>query len=478
MIGLQGVAPVVTRGPWAVWVAGAPMGGAVRLADAFLAHGVDAVGAVPGEWALVAHRAGDEHLHVAVDAFAGAPLFVRGTEARLEAVGWRGTLDPVELRQHLDADFREPWRTWIDGVWRVPAGHGGRCADPRELRSIYTPVGSTMPLREAVDRAVARRTSDDPWVALSGGLDSAVVATSLAAIGPATAITNRFDGWSCDEGVYAEAVARHANLVRHDVDSRSPAGALRVLELLAPPFFPPVLTNHHLNLALMAPGRTLFTGFGGDEVFGHGFDVVREQMSAGRPFTSLVEAVGLAVRYRHARATVPHELSRWLREWGRAGLHPSSATTLRQRRIDRFTDPLLARSREEQLRLARCVGSRLAMPLLDPEVVASVIERPASERARRGRTRLHVRHAFHDRLPAVVRDRLSKADLSDSLVGPLTCVLERNADLSRTPLLRAALSPLERDGLRRGLAGDQEGREAWLWRVISAARYLAWQTAA
>jgi asparagine synthetase B (glutamine-hydrolysing) len=467
--------PTLTTGPWAVWVDGAPCGGRDHLARTFVEHGTAALGDRPGSWALVAERRGETGLHVAVDAFGGAPLFVRGMEARRDPSGWRGPLEPAMIRAHLAGDAGTPARTWIRGVHRIPAGHGGHLGDPRALRPLYRPVGSTMPLREAVVRAVRDRRVDDPWVALSGGLDSAVVAACLAADGPVTAITNRFGDWSCDEGDLASATARRLGVPRHDVDSRTGMG--RVLDLLAPPTFPPMLANHHLTLGLLAPDRVLFTGFGGDEVFGHGFDVVRE-LARTRPDRALLEAVALAIRYRHAEATVGHELSRWLREAARAVVHPPSPATLRMRRIRRFTDPLLSRSREEQLALATRVGARLVMPLLDPRVVAAVVERPASWRVRRGRTRQHVREAFADLLAPEVLQATTKADLSQTVRHEIPSMLDRYRSTIHRHIADLRLTSAEEDRLRRGLRGDVGPSAPWLFRVIGAARYLAWHTGA
>ncbi|MCA9572420.1 MAG: asparagine synthase, partial [Myxococcales bacterium] len=454
------------------WVAGRPLGGADALAARFAAAGPDGVGDWPGDWALVARRAGDDRLWVAVDAFAGVPLFVRADVATTDPTSLRGPPDREGMRQQLAARFDDPWRTLYDGVWRVPAGHGGALGHPRDLRRIFVPRGGDPNLRAVLQRAVDERLPEgEVWLALSGGLDSSALAACLE--GPRLrTTTNAFPGWTADERPFAHAVAARVGAPLVPVDSRG-LDPFEVLDLLAP--FPPVLVNHHLNLALMAPGRTLFTGFGGDEVVGHGFDVVRQRMAEGRPVRGLLDAVALAARYRHARASFPHELQRWLREAGGAWLRPPTAQQLRERRVARLTHPLLARSREEQILLARSRGTRLEMPFLDPRVAAAVIELPASVCCRRGRTRAHLRTAFAGELPRSILDRTRKADLSQSFHARFHEGLSK-----RLPLLGAVVEEglVTASWVDRACDTDPVTRPevaAELWRAAGIGRFLVSQ---
>lgn len=467
---LVGEEPVL-RGPSTVWVAGRPAGGRDALARAWLAGGPSAIADWPGDWAVVARRTGEDRLWVAVDAFGGQPLFVRGREATtdLGRVDWRSELDEVELHQHLQARFPEPWRTWWRGVWRVPAGHGGALGGPRDLVRHYRPVARPAPLRHALQGAVERRLGGGELaLAFSGGLDSSVLAACLRPARPRL-LSVGFPGWAADEGEVARDVASSLGLVRSEVDGRG-LDPFAVYPHLGP--FPPVLVNHHLLLALMAPGRTLFTGFGGDEVVGHGFGAVAERMAEGRRLRGLATAAGLGLRFRHARRSRVAELRRWTTEVVRHAVRPPDLRALRAVRHLWSVDPLLVRSREEQLQLARSVGTRLEMPFLDPEVASSVVLLPESARVERGRTRRPLREAFRGEIPATVQRRTTKADLSRSLSEGFLEGLEHRRGWLRSARFRGFVGR-DRVGaaLRRAAWGDPTA-EAWLWRAVGAAGFL------
>lgn len=459
--------PIIVDG-WRVWVVGS-LADPGALAERYVRWGPEAVAAEPGDWALVADRRGERR--VQVDAFGGCPLFVRGREVTtaLERPSWSGPVDPVGVQQHLTAHLVQPWRTLVQGVWRVPAGHAGGVTEPTRWRRAYRPVGSSVPLADAVSVAVRERCGGDVRVGLSGGLDSAVVAAAAPGVG---LVSNRFRSPAVDEGPWIRATTRHLGRDREDVPSDTP---LDVLGLLPEGAEPPLLGNHHLNALLHRSGCTLLTGFGGDEVFGHGFDVVREWARRGRPARALGEALALAVRYRHEPETLPRATGRWGREALRALLVPSPEP-LRHRRVARFTHPLLARSREEQMRIAARLGATIAMPLLDPRVVASVVDAPASARCSRGRTRLHVRKAFHEHLAPLVRERTTKTDLSPTLRQAVEAALERYGTELAEGALPVGVSRSDVHRRRATFEAGENTHAAWLWRVVGLVRFLSWHT--
>ena len=465
---LEGHEPVLD-GPTRVWVAGQPSEGPEALARAWERGGPTAVAGWPGDWALVARRPADDRLWVQTDPFAGVPLFVRGDRAFLDPAVLRpGPLDQVELRQHLAARFVEPWRTWWTDLWRIPAGHAGALGHARDLRRVYLPSPGTTPVRVAVQRAVDDRLClEEPVdLALSGGLDSSSLAVCLRDR-PVRCRTLTFPGWAADESRYADAVVRRLGLQAVPLDARS-LDPFVVLEQLGP--FPPVLSNHHLLAALLDPGRTLVTGFGGDEVLDPGLDVVAEQMARGRPLRGLIEALALAARHRHLRRPRRRELHRWLGEAVRTGLKPPRLQDLRAARLARILDPLVVRSREEQLRLARLRQARLVMPFLDPRVVSAGLAH--QRRTRLGRTRLPLRTAFAHDLPPEVGRRTTKADLSRSVSEHFQTGLQTRLTHVRDSGILHFVPEERVDDLLRSASGGDHTSEVLLWRLLGTCQVL------
>lgn len=465
----------VRLGSSTVWVDGAPEGGPEVLAERLLAGDV----AVPGAWSAVVGRSG-RPLDAVVAPFGGSPLYTDGRQVARDP-GELGDLrrrpvDSEGVRQHLVADPSDATSTFALGVRRIPAGHHlvldgamriERAWDPRPVRSVE-PVRE---VRAAVERAVGR-THGPTAVALSGGLDSSIVALLLARTGPVRLISNRFPGWPADEGGPIEAVCAAASSPRTDVDSRS-LDPVEVLWLLKPPGFPPIIPNHHLNLALLrACEASLVTGFGGDEVIGHGLDITRELIAAGRPVRALWEAGWLALRHRHGAES--YSASRWLRHVHIAFRGPPVDPLARRRRDALHT--WVDRSRDEIARVASAVGKQVRTPLLDPRLAEVMLGVPTRLRVRRGRTRWVLREAFVDLLPPEVLRRTDKADLSRSFAEPFVGSLPGLWSSLTTGALRPWLGDAELAACRSAAeAGDPDATAA-LWRAFGAAWWLSWHT--
>ncbi|MEZ4320181.1 MAG: asparagine synthase C-terminal domain-containing protein [Myxococcota bacterium] len=490
----EGTADHVVEAPdFTAWIDGWTPAGPEALARSLVERGLASIADWPGDWAVALKRHGRAGLVVAVDPFGGRVLYTDGTtvaSAPEHVTDLRTRpLDPAGIEAQLTGLLGDPTRTLVRGVTRVPGGFGGTTGERGVIARIWLPrplpvERPALELRAAVEGAVRDRVAqhrERPVLALSGGLDSSVLAGVLAGHGPLGVVSNRFDGWTADEGPYIRAVAERHRLQPVPVDSRT-LDPLEVLDRLAPPGFPPVLVNHHLNLALLrAADGPLWTGFGGDEVFGHGLDLVTELARDGRSLRAAWEAAWLARRYRHAEMSQARALRSWGARWVRAML-PDRAQIRRpdrprgafQRRVETVTHPLILRSREEQARLAALVGTPMVMPLLDPRVAAVCLGIPSRRMVRRGRTRWVVREAFADVLPPEVHRRPDKSDLSRGLDEPL-----RSATLDlRLDLLAPWRSARQIASLRQRFRSGEHGAAADLFRLVGASRWLEWHTGA
>lgn len=460
------------RGGWSLTVRGAPAGGAELLAERFEEGGLARIAGTSGAWSLEARRG--DRLLVATDAFAGAPLFVRGTEVfeleELADLAPGSEVEPRMVGQHLDAGLDDPTVTWLRGVRRVPGGWGG---PPQALHRIWRP--SPVPVDDPVAQLrAAVRALELPAgaLALSGGLDSSVLATLP---GPTSAICNAFPGWECDETTFAAAVAQRHGLALERVDSRA-IGPADLAEVFAPPVLPPLFVNHYLNQALLQrSGGSLITGFGGDEVFGHGFGALAEWGRAGRLDRVWREAAWLVLR-----EDIRHEsFTRRLRRYGRAAIAASVTASWRgmsawDRRWREITHPYLQRSREEQVLLAHDLGCTLHTPLLDPSLASLCLSIPDRARLERGRTRAMVRHAFAGDLPASVLERTDKADLSRSFDERFSALLPSAWPVIVSGVLDPWRSPRQLRALRARFDDGDHLAGAALWRAFGAARWLSW----
>ena len=485
-----------------VWIDGWTPAGPDALARTAVQDGLRAVAHWPGDWALVIKDDACEGFRVAVDPYGGCVLYTDGTRVGRtpESLGdlRAFAVDPAGMAVQLTGWIEDPTVTLLRGVWRVPAGYGGTVRPNRvriariwvpEPRSAERPALALRTTVEAVVRDRLRRHARLPAIALSGGLDSSVLAGVMTGVHPdggvPHAVCNRFPGWEADEGPWIDVVAEKLGLRTTAVDSRA-LDPLDVLERLAPPGFPPIIVNHHLNVALLqaAHPTALWTGFGGDEVFGHGLDLVRELAEDGRTLRAGWEAFWLARRFRHARMSQGRAVRMWLGRWVRAMLPDRARVRVEgrprgtlQRRFETATHPLVARSREEQHRLATGMGTTIEMPLLDPRIAEVCLALPARRLVRRGRTRFVVREAFADLLPRKIARRASKTDLSRSLDEPLSMKDARALRVDST-LLEPYLGAREVEAVRvRAHAGSHA---AWcaLFRMVGASRWLEWHTGA
>lgn len=282
-------------------------------------------------------------------------------------------------------------------------------------------------LRSVVDAAVEAETENYEQLVgeMSGGLDSAIVSSSLAASGGAGRVrfVNYYGDWvEGDERAYAEANARKSRLCLES--ARKPVAPITP-ELLEPlgwglrPALHGVDVAYDRDMAgrLQAAGATgLLTGQGGDAVFFQAPDprvvVDRRRRLGWRGFEPRYWA----------------EVGRWTRHsvWSIAALAlggggDASSGVWRHPWLADCED-LPPGKRGQILRLANCqlfwgdcLRSRaadLVHPLLSQPVMEHALAVPTDQLLAGVRDRGLARIAFADRLPAVISKRRDKGDLS------------------------------------------------------------------
>jgi asparagine synthase (glutamine-hydrolysing) len=201
------------------------------LLDALLAHGVDVVAELDGEYQIVLWDAAERGLTLLNDRFGGLPLYwARSPQGFAFAGGVRGVLMAPDVSSDPDADalreavtfggFRLGDRTNVAGVKMVAGGSVLTVVcGTLHLRRYWSwsdipdqPVRPMAQLVESVQalwqRAVRRRLDGAarPGQTLSGGLDSrAILAEAAPQVSRWTAITYGLPG--CDDARWAERAA-------------------------------------------------------------------------------------------------------------------------------------------------------------------------------------------------------------------------------------------------------------------------------
>jgi asparagine synthase (glutamine-hydrolysing) len=397
-----------------------------------------AVWAPTGNTALVARdRAGERPLFLAESA--GGLLFASEVRNLLAALPRRPAPDQDALLGWL---ARIPLRdtTLYAGIQRVPPGHavelgGGRWTvrrwwRPAARRHIATDdaaVAVRGELEAAVERAItgARR----PALLLSGGIDSAAVATA-AGDRIATCYSGVFpDRPAIDETQRLRRVRAVLGLTGVESAIGSGSALAGAAEFLAEWELPPASPNRSVWAPLYRRAAddgvdVLLTGDGGDELFGCARYLIADRIRSMRPTAAVRLAGSLPGMRPHPR---PRLIARALLVYGvRGALPPALHDRLRAARgRSRGPDWLTRPARDDRWRWKRSPGPRWSAYLLhlltdDP---LGTTEQRAREGAMQG---LRFRQPLLD--PAMVEFAMS-----------LPPELAFDGELDR-PLLRRALS--------------------------------------
>jgi asparagine synthase (glutamine-hydrolysing) len=312
----------------------------------------------------------------------GALAFASEPRALLEA-GWaERTLDAAKARELAGLNYTVGEATVFPGVQRIPPGavievrgtdlvpHGRRPALPPPRSGGRGEVSLLDQLDAVLEDSVrVHQRSDVPYgLFLSGGIDSAAIATLMARLNarPVTAFTCGFDApGAADERAQAEAVAKALNLDWREV-SFGEADFWRVLPKVAWALDDPTadyatLPTYALAEAAKGTLTVVLTGEGGDELFG-GYGRYRRAL---RP-------VWLGGRAAEPRPDDAETLA----AWRAAAQAPAGLSRLQQAQ---FADIATWLPGDLLTKLDRCLmahGLEGRTPFLDPEVAAFAFPLP------------------------------------------------------------------------------------------------------
>lgn len=473
----EGFSLALEDGALRVWTRGGLAPPAVRLRPGVVVIGRWR-GRLEAEVAKPAYRAREfrdlgwgEYLAILAEG-ALVPRVFRSPSGALDALTWRRG----ELRFLADDLDGVPEAVWPEAfaldwdevarIVRHPAAAAGGEAfiglhsiTPGDLQllggdnaeTIWRPAASVRPsadvdvaaeLRTKVFEAVDQVAADAGGMLLevSGGLDSSIVALSVARCGRAgqvgTALNQHSAEAEGDERPWAQAVCRAAGVPLISIEK--PVGRLeevdfRVLGSGVRPALEgldPLRDRRYLEIAGAVGARSLMTGQGGDAVF--------FQMPSAAVMGDLMRSEGLRSAFGHRGC----ELAIWQRRsiWSLAREALFDAPRLEASPMARFLGP---RARDappgpshpwlvdlgelppgKRLQIAHLVlcqlkfgrslrgdGLEILHPLLSQPVVETCLAIPSYELVRGGRDRALARRAFADLLPPEVAERRSKGML-------------------------------------------------------------------
>jgi asparagine synthase (glutamine-hydrolysing) len=410
-------------------------------------------------------------------------LFVAasGTPASLTRPDVPRRLDEVKIAGLLVPAIQDRVRTSFEAVSRLPPGHrllitgdASRTEpfwewDPAHAGPERSDDDHAEAFRSLFTDAVRARMNGAPApaAALSGGLDSsclAVVARDVAAAAGRESLsvyTATFPSIpACDESAYAAAVIGQGGMTPHAVhsDNLNPLAELESPRMRGETF---PSTGYYMHSALYraarADGHSLFLeGTSGDFVVSHGQGYLYDLARTGRWLACYRHAREVSRTFkRPLRSTLnplilmglPPRVRLWVRQLisrglgGPAMIRPEFAARvdLDARLQEAITPPVprglegvrffhwltlnspkLAYVQETLARSAAEAGIEMCDPFGDRRLVAYCLALPASQKIRGTLTRVVMRRAMADRLPALVRDRPGKTRLDTMLARAMT----------------------------------------------------------
>lgn len=377
-------------------------------------------------------------------------------------------------------DAVAPGQLWAGGravqIWR-PAGLVGRRGPGRDR--------GDRALVATVDQVIAGLGRGRLLIEVSGGLDSAIVATGLASLGGqiACALNYHVRDRQGDERSFAREVALGVGVVLTEAEKAERPLDLEALGAISGGPRPALNGFDHPHDADVAARcaalgvDVILTGQGGDNVF---FQTPTSLIAADGLLNGLTASAALKLARWQGRSVyrlVGEAVAARLRPAGGMGGRPGVHLTARALEAGRAAapHPWLADFEQvppaKRLQIAslanaqivhgvsrRGQAARLCHPLLAQPVVELCLGIPALELTRGGRDRGLARDAFAHRLPASVAERSTK--------GRLSAYYGRVLALSL-----AELRPLLLDGrlAQRGLI-DQAGLDPML-----SVEHLLWR---
>jgi len=283
-----------------------------------LAHGYEQWGIegllqrLDGMFAIALLDRANRELHLARDRFGEKPLYYSASRERfayssnMTALGLLDWVDiGVDIRgvdRYLALHYVPGRRTLLNGIHRLlPGERLTLCLTTMQAQTSryysleLAPLADvdTSSLREQIESAVASRLVADVPVGifLSGGIDSALVATFAAKHHPGIdTFSMGFEDARCDESLYAKTVAKHIGATHHHFtfDGHSFLELLpAVVESLDDPIGDQaLLPTYWLCREARKHVTVVLSGEGADELFG-GYDYYRRSFDRLRWFKRL-----------------------------------------------------------------------------------------------------------------------------------------------------------------------------------------------
>ena len=407
------------------------------LLHRFAADGAASLLRMTGPYAFALVDPGTDELWLGRDPFGEKPLHVvcdaRGVVAfasdlgALRALGLSFELDPDTRARSFRFGFGATVRCTTPGLelgsepfCLARDGGDGRGLQPVAAAGGLEPVDSTTPLVSSLQAACLRCADAEPPVALalSGGIDSAVIAAVLAGSG------RRLPGYQCAFGgadpaergrAHAAAQRLGIELREVDVGAEVLTRATTLAECAAQPIADPsILVTHALARAVAADGiRVLLSGEGADELL-LGYPRLRALAAIERwpRLARVLSAVPMpalsmsrtARMVRAARSPTPHQAllevaPRAFRaavlvpELTDASLPEGGASDPRGLELEHYLRSDLLPKFDVAALTAQVEGR---CPFLDPQFARHAMDLPHAAVA----GKRHLREAFAQRLPA------------------------------------------------------------------------------
>jgi asparagine synthase (glutamine-hydrolysing) len=455
------------------------LGAWLLIGDVFLRHSASVATVRAddpvGEERQIFSRVWGRYIGVRMTEAGEVGAILRDPSGALECIAWRQdglTLIASTAPEWLVRRLRPPWRInlprlaqamrdpllstgplLIDGPTAIDPG----CVQPlplecaplpawrpvefarRSLEAPADPEAAAALLQSAVDEAVAGLAGgvESMAVEISGGLDSSIVAASVARRG-----IDRIPLWlnaygaepEADERVYVEALGRTLGINPVSVPHASGPLTEVWLERISQDIRPGLnaLDPHHdldwVRRLTAAGAGAVMTGKGGDSILLHaaGPDVFTDHWRAGwmsalcAPDTPRLAAfnecsvwslVAHALRCRrNPRPTLDEALLTPIRQ--AAPIHPwfVGSEAFGPAKAFQIAGVVDSVSRHGRSLLTEAIDVR--HPLCAQPVIETCLALPTPILALGGRGRGLARHAFRNRLPALITDRRSKGDMT------------------------------------------------------------------
>jgi asparagine synthase (glutamine-hydrolysing) len=499
-----------------------------------------------GAFSLAIHSAPDRLLYVARDPFGIAPLYyaqspsgfvVAGSSRAVRALsGLEHAPDRHALVDFLSGGEGHHERTFFDGVRRLPPGHWLTLSDGEaRIERYWSPAmaprrpspetDAPERFRDLFDRSLGHCYEEGrTGLLLSGGLDSSVIAGSVARVfgaGPElTALTMTYSqtpNWHDGPHIDALRAALPFSFADMPADSHDPLDQTDVfLAALDGPWFSygQSVTFAAKRILAQAGVAIVLTGHGGDEIVSYGFGRLNELAREGRWRALWHEAkvvgdlqhvgrwrvFGPYLDHLYTIRRIRSRLSFLKSRAGAADGGSVLADGARQFYGDPATVPRPVRTRPdhdermvqeaalssalqatafEVIALSsRVVGTETRMPFCDRDLAEFSLSLPSEAKLGEGYSRLILRKAMRGRVPESVLARGDKFEFSANFVRGLLSNRERLLDLADPGnarltefVSRSRLQYLRNQVSHKGTAIDTVDAFT-LWRVAVAAQWL------